>query len=598
MALRKLRKAMKPVIWAVTIAFVISIFFIGAGSMSGRNQGEALKVNGKKLSKLRIDRSVRNNMDRYQNYFKGMALDNDIITLLTISGLVELQFLNEEANSKERKVEKKVIDEKLKEMTGFADLNKLKKTLANRNLSLKDIEKEVRESLVAEKVRERLTNVATPSAVDVEAYYALTASNYGNKTFADVKAQVEKDLKQRDGQRAYNKWLEDKYAKAKIKAADEFKRFVKSAVLKAGSFDIDNIEFYNNVFYKKVYFGMTEDKAAFGGVIDNIKEDVAAAEEAQTRGLKPANFDKLSKQDKIAELTMLLKEALKKEVKYTDADLEKYFKDAAKGKYDQQESANAKIVSFKIEPSDADKKSAADKADAILKEAIAGKDFAELAKANSKDPGSAVNGGDLGWFGKGQMVPEFETAAFETAKGTVYSKVVKSQFGYHIIKVDDKNDAEGKVKARHILIRDEVGADTKKSIGDKAAALLEEIKAGKTTMDAAMKEKSQADKKEEIINISKGGYVDGVGYDKALNDAIFAMKEGESKIVTSETGVYIVEVTKYVPFKAAVFAEVKGAITADYLNEKSTEALNALKASKKESVKIEITDEKIKNAIK
>ena len=60
-----------------------------------------------------------------------------------------------------------------------------------------------------------------------------------------------------------------------------------------------------------------------------------------------------------------------------------------------------------------------------------------LAKENSKDPGSKETGGDLGYFGRGQMVPEFEKAAFELEKGKV-SAPVKSSFGLHMIKVEDK----------------------------------------------------------------------------------------------------------------------------------------------------------------
>jgi peptidyl-prolyl cis-trans isomerase D len=73
-------------------------------------------------------------------------------------------------------------------------------------------------------------------------------------------------------------------------------------------------------------------------------------------------------------------------------------------------------------------------AQAIYKELQAGADFAQVAKEKSKDTGSGSNGGDLGWFGKGQMVPEFETAAFSLKIGEI-SQPVKSQFGYHIIQV-------------------------------------------------------------------------------------------------------------------------------------------------------------------
>jgi len=81
------------------------------------------------------------------------------------------------------------------------------------------------------------------------------------------------------------------------------------------------------------------------------------------------------------------------------------------------------------------------KADALVAELRAGADFAELAAANSEDPGSASNGGDLGQVELGMMVEEFEAATFELAEGVV-SDPVKTQFGYHIIEVTNINASE------------------------------------------------------------------------------------------------------------------------------------------------------------
>ncbi len=72
-------------------------------------------------------------------------------------------------------------------------------------------------------------------------------------------------------------------------------------------------------------------------------------------------------------------------------------------------------------------------------ELINGADFGKVASEKSKDPGSAIRGGDLGWFGKGAMVPEFEKAAFDGKVGEV-QKPVKTNYGYHIIKVNAKTD--------------------------------------------------------------------------------------------------------------------------------------------------------------
>jgi parvulin-like peptidyl-prolyl isomerase len=98
------------------------------------------------------------------------------------------------------------------------------------------------------------------------------------------------------------------------------------------------------------------------------------------------------------------------------------------------------------------------KAEDLLKRVRAGEDFAALATEFSEDPGSKTQGGDLGWFGRGAMVKEFEDAAFALKQGEV-SGVVESPFGYHIIKVEEHrrqmneaNNVVEEVHARHILI--------------------------------------------------------------------------------------------------------------------------------------------------
>lgn len=80
-----------------------------------------------------------------------------------------------------------------------------------------------------------------------------------------------------------------------------------------------------------------------------------------------------------------------------------------------------------------------EEAKAIIKELDGGADFVELAKTKSTGP-SGPKGGDLGFFGKGRMVPEFEAAAFGLEKGAYTKEPVKTQFGFHIIKVEDSRD--------------------------------------------------------------------------------------------------------------------------------------------------------------
>jgi parvulin-like peptidyl-prolyl isomerase len=105
-----------------------------------------------------------------------------------------------------------------------------------------------------------------------------------------------------------------------------------------------------------------------------------------------------------------------------------------------------------------DTKAARAKAEDLLRRVRAGEDFAALAKEFSQDRGSKPDGGDLGWFGRGMMVKPFEDAAF-ALKGGEVSGIVETQFGYHIIKVEERRTQAGddgkpveQVHARHILI--------------------------------------------------------------------------------------------------------------------------------------------------
>ncbi|MCX5477381.1 peptidylprolyl isomerase [Kaistia geumhonensis] len=96
----------------------------------------------------------------------------------------------------------------------------------------------------------------------------------------------------------------------------------------------------------------------------------------------------------------------------------------------------------------------------IIKQLEGGADFATLAKEKSKDPGSAKMGGQLGYFAKGQMVPEFEAAAFALEPGKYTTTPVKTKFGYHVIKVTDKRQQplptldQVKDQVRQMVLRD------------------------------------------------------------------------------------------------------------------------------------------------
>ena len=128
-------------------------------------------------------------------------------------------------------------------------------------------------------------------------------------------------------------------------------------------------------------------------------------------------------------------------VKVSDEDVRKFYDDNRdKFATPAQVRASHILLRFPPEATDADKAALREKAAALQKRAAAGEDFAALAKENSEDPGSAANGGDLGFFTRERMVKPFADAAFALDVGQV-SGVVETRFGYHVIKVTDRKEA-------------------------------------------------------------------------------------------------------------------------------------------------------------
>ncbi|MBS2771736.1 peptidylprolyl isomerase [Anoxybacillus rupiensis] len=163
----------------------------------------------------------------------------------------------------------------------------------------------------------------------------------------------------------------------------------------------------------------------------------------------------------MVKLDLLRQKAAVADVKVTEKELKQY--------YDQYKpEIRASHILVKDEKTAQEVKAKLDK----------GEDFAKLAKEYSQDTGSAQNGGDLGWFGTGKMVKEFEDAAYALKVGEI-SQPIKTEYGYHIIKVTDK-----KKKPSYEQMKDEIEFEVKKS---KVDASQIESKVAKVIKDANVK---------------------------------------------------------------------------------------------------------------
>ncbi len=223
------------------------------------------------------------------------------------------------------------------------------------------------------------------------------------------------------------------------------------------------------------------------------------------------------------------------------------------------------LVMIEKAPSPADVEVAYNKAMAIYDSIQAGSDFAEMARIYSDDPGSKEEGGDLGWFPRGQMVPEFERYAFQMDEGDV-SEPVKSDFGWHIIKVhgkrtdmekqrgSDEEQPVEKIHASHILIEAVASQETL----DQAYRRLTDFRADAVSdgFFAAAEEHRFPVRNTDLF--FRGGNIQYLGADPKAG--IFAFEnevDAISEVYENNSAVYVVQVAEKREAGQATFEEAR-----------------------------------------
>jgi peptidyl-prolyl cis-trans isomerase C len=187
----------------------------------------------------------------------------------------------------------------------------------------------------------------------------------------------------------------------------------------------------------------TKDEAGRRDYLINYLSDmILLSKEAEARKV-PDSAD-FKRRATYARNKALMEAMLQSEAKgaTTDANLQKVYEEATKQMGDEQE-VHARHILFRVvNPADAAASKAAEaKVKAVIDRVKKGEDFNKLANELTEDPSGKANGGDLGYFTKEQMVPEFSEVAFKLDKGQV-SDPVKTQFGWHVLKVEDKRQRQ------------------------------------------------------------------------------------------------------------------------------------------------------------
>ncbi len=228
----------------------------------------------------------------------------------------------------------------------------------------------------------------------------------------------------------------------------------------------------------------------------------------------------------------------------SETELETWYKDHLKD-YEAEERREIEYVQLPVVPSAEDSADAVDQMDYVRKQLEKGDAFEDLARIYSMDESNADRGGDLGWFGRGRMVPEFEAAAFGAPVGAVVGPV-KTSFGLHLLKVNGRetrdNGAgvkEEQVQVQHILIKVEPSSMTHGDLRAKAEALYEDMQSGKYDFEVLC-----ADRQLKIQTgrpFTQKGMVPGVGRSQRAADLVFQAQQGEViQPVYSENGGWFV----------------------------------------------------------
>ncbi|MEY4760168.1 MAG: hypothetical protein RLZZ200_24 [Pseudomonadota bacterium] len=215
-------------------------------------------------------------------------------------------------------------------------------------------------------------------------------------------------------------------------------------------------------------------------------------------------------------------------------------------------------------------------ADAVYAQVSGGKDFAALAKEKSQDPGSASQGGDLGWADRNAYVPEFTAALFELKAGEV-SKPVKTQFGYHVIKLEAVeagksrgfDEVKGEIEAQ--LKRDMAGD----RFGEIQEQLQQRLDKGAGGFDELVKEFGL--KAGSVERFERGAGGAPLGGDAALNELVLGDRALNQRAVVGpvaqgEENILIAKVLEHHPPVPKPLAQVRDSIVAALVRERGSEA--------------------------
>lgn len=273
---------------------------------------------------------------------------------------------------------------------------------------------------------------------------------------------------------------------------------------------------------------------------------------------------------------------IRSQVQVSDADVRKRY-DAAGDEYSTPEQVRASHILLSVPAGATPSEAAAveQRARELVTQLRGGADFAALAREHSADPGSAANGGDLGFFGRGAMVGEFEEAAFTQPVGQV-GDPVRTQFGYHIIRVEEKRAAgrqpfeDVSDTIRQELITEQAETRARDTLAQTRARLEQQRPITPEKMSAAA---NNVVTHNTTPFINRAGIIEGLGPAVEVSNWAFGASQGDlGPVIQTQQGPIVPYLREVRPAGVAPLEEIRERVEADARNARAAEqAVQAIK---------------------
>ena len=548
MGIRKHKETIKIISIVLIFGFALSMLISGLRFLKNNvlnrdsHRQVIAKVDGKKIYRDEFERELyhmKNNMSALTSQKKqqlaqmGMATDTmkelpeDVLKEYILQTIIDREVLLSAAKNLKIKADEsavnKIVEDSQKQAGGKANLIQ---ALAQSGYNLATYKEFLREREIAKKVQEKIVSSSKVSDEEIKkTYERLRYSSLAGRTFEESKKEIADSLNGEMTDALVGSFIEKEKAKVKIEiVSPEFKKLYENA--NKVIFEKDGLTGLNELSsYSKKYYNY---------LIDTYKPSEAAMQE---------RFN--SKKDT----------------------------------YNTQNTISGYVIGDEYTASSKDFEEAKKKAEEIMKTATS-ENFAAKAKEFSKDPGSAQNGGSLGdEVDLTKLVPEFSEAVKKAEKGKIVGPV-KTQFGYHIIYVQDKNANNANLaKVSHILIMPTISQETKDALVKRLNDVKAELDSKKVTWEQVESQgKYNFSVKEKFKTLAKNDSIPGIGKnDPALMDKLFGSKTGEILTQQEEFGYFLLGKTGEVPFKEATFADVKERIRLEFAIEYANNELENIK---------------------